>query len=323
MTQISANGLTFDVEDVGERGAPVVLLIMGLGMPAAAWPEGLVDHLVRAGLRVIRFDNRDSGHSTKLRTTRMPNLQFAIARALMRMPVRAPYTLDDMAADADALLAALGVERAHVVGASMGGMIAQVLAARHPQRVLSLTSIMSSSGNPSPRIAFGSHRALRAILLRPRSVDDVAQLTDHLIRVFSVIGSPGFPPDPAMQREHLERVARRGYYPAGSARQLLAILASGDRRAQLARIEAPTLVIHGRDDPLVPVAAGMDTAHNIRGAELKVIPGMGHDFPPALQPEIATLIERHIARASGTAQTAPAAAGDSSSHLLEQVQVLP
>ncbi len=215
MPQIAANGLTFDVEDIGEPGAPVVLLIMGLGMPAAAWPVGFVEHLVRAGLRVIRFDNRDSGHSPSCARRALPNLQFAIARTLMRMPVRAPYTLDDMAADADALLAALGVERAHVVGASMGGMIAQVLAARHPQRVRSLTSIMSSTGNPSPRIAFGSHRALRAILLRPRSVDDVAQLTDHLIRVFSVIGSPGFPPDPAMQREHLERVARRGYYPAG------------------------------------------------------------------------------------------------------------
>jgi pimeloyl-ACP methyl ester carboxylesterase len=297
MPQIAANGLTFDVEDIGEPGAPVVLLIMGLGMPAAAWPVGFVEHLVHAGLRVIRFDNRDSGHSAKLRMTRLPNLQWAIARALMRLPVHAPYTLDDMAADADGLLAALGVERAHVVGASMGGMIAQVLAARYPQRVRSLTSIMSSTGNPSPRIAFGSHRALRAILLRPKNVDDVAQLTDHLMRVFSVIGSPGFPPDPTLQREHLERVALRGYYPAGSARQLLAILASGDRRPLLARIEAPTLVIHGRDDPLVPLAAGVDTADHIRGAQLKVIPGMGHDFPPALQPEIAALIIDHARRA--------------------------
>jgi pimeloyl-ACP methyl ester carboxylesterase len=298
MTQIAANGLTFDVEDVGEQGAPVVLLIMGLGMPAAAWPDSFVEHLVRAGLRVIRFDNRDSGHSTKLRTTHQPNLQFAIARALMRLPVHAPYTLDDMAADAAGLLTALEVERAHVVGASLGGMIAQVLAAKFPQRVLSLTSIMSSTGNPSPRVAFGSQRALRAILLRPSKVDDITELTNHLIRVFSVIGSPGFPPDPALQREHLERVARRGYYPAGSARQLLAVLASGDRRALLARIEAPTLVIHGRDDPLVPLAAGIDTANHIRGAQLKVIPGMGHDFPPALQPEIAALIIEHVRRSA-------------------------
>ena len=186
MTQIAANGLTFDVEDVGEQGAPVVLLIMGLGMPAAAWPENLVELLVRAGLRVIRFDNRDSGHSTKLRTTHQPNLQFAIARALMRLPVHAPYTLDDMAADAAGLLTALGVERAHVVGASLGGMIAQVLAAKFPQRVLSLTSIMSSTGNPSPRVAFGSQRALRAILLRPSKIDDVTRADE--------------PSDPGVQR---------------------------------------------------------------------------------------------------------------------------
>jgi pimeloyl-ACP methyl ester carboxylesterase len=175
-------------------------------------------------------------------------------------------------------------------------MIAQVLAAKYPQRVLSLTSIMSSTGNPSPRVAFGSPRALRAILLRPSNIDDVTQMTNHLIRVFSVIGSPGFPLDAALQREHLERVARRGYYPAGSARQLLAVLASGDRRTLLARIEAPTLVIHGRDDPLVPLAAGIDTANHIPGAQLKVIPGMGHDFPPALQPEIAALIIEHVRR---------------------------
>jgi pimeloyl-ACP methyl ester carboxylesterase len=319
MTQVSANGLSFDVDDVGDPGAPVVLLIMGLGMPAAAWPDGLVERLLGTGLRVVRFDNRDCGHSTKLRTARLPNLQWAIARAMMRLPVHAPYRLEDMADDAAGVLTALGIDRAHVVGASMGGMIAQTMAAKHPDRVLSLTSIMSSSGNPSPRIAFGSPRALKAILHRPRNADDVAQLTDHLVRVFSVIGSPGYAPDLKLQREHLERVARRGYYPAGSARQLLAILASGDRRSQLARIRTPTLVIHGRDDPLVPLAAGIDTARHIRGARLEVMPGMGHDFPTSLQPQIAALI---------TAQTKcvpppPPAPVAPASHPLEQVNVLP
>ena len=294
MSLIDANGVTLDVEDRGDPAAPALLLIMGLGMPAALWPEGFVDRLLAAGLRVILFDNRDCGHSTKLRSATTRNLSGAIARALLRLPVRAPYTLDDMADDAAALLTALRIDRAHVAGASMGGMIAQVLAARHPQRVLSLTSIMSSSGNPSPRVALGRPRALRAILNRPRDVDDMEQLTNHLMRVFGVIGSPGYPSEPQHLRQQLERVARRGYYPAGTARQLLAILASGDRRTQLARITAPTLVIHGQDDPLVPLAAGVDTARHIRGARLEMIPGMGHDFPPALQPRIAQLIAAHV-----------------------------
>jgi proline iminopeptidase len=294
MSLIDANGVTLDVEDRGDPGAPVLLLIMGLGMPAALWPESFVERLLAAGLRVVLFDNRDCGHSTKLRSATTRNLMAAIARALMRLPVHAPYTLDDMADDAAALLTGLRIEKAHVAGASMGGMIAQVLAARHPQRVLSLTSIMSSSGNPSPRVALGKPRALRAILNRPRHLDDIEQLTNHLMRVFGVIGSPAYPSEPQHLRQQLERVARRGYYPAGTARQLLAILASGDRRPQLMRITAPTLVIHGQDDPLVPLAAGIDTARHVRGARLEVIPGMGHDFPPALQPGIAQMIATHV-----------------------------
>lgn len=304
--QVQANGVMLDVEDHGDRVAPPLLLIMGLGMPAAAWPEAFVARLVDAGLRVVAFDNRDAGHSTKLRSAKLPNLQLAIARALLRLPVRAPYTLDDMAQDAAALLDALGIARAHVVGASMGGMIAQLLAARHPQRVLSLTSIMSSTGNPSPRVALGKRRALRAIIDRPRNLDDVQQVTDHLMHVFGVIGSPGFASEPQALRAHLERVARRGYDPAGAARQLLAILATGDRRPLLARIGAPTLVIHGGDDPLVPVAAGVETAQHIRGAQLKVIAGMGHDFPDALLPDIAAAIVTHVRAAQ--AVDAPAAA---------------
>jgi pimeloyl-ACP methyl ester carboxylesterase len=306
--QFEANGITLDVDDSGDRSAPALLLIMGLGMPAALWPEGFVERLLASGLRVVRFDNRDCGHSARLRSaTATRNLPGAIARALLRLPVRAPYTLDDMADDAAALLTTLEIGRAHIVGASMGGMIAQVLAARHPERVLSLTSIMSSSGNPSPRVALGKPRALRAILHRPRNVDDVNQITDHLVRVFGVIGSPAYPSEPQSLRQQLERVARRGYYPAGTARQLLAILASGDRRSQLARITAPTLVIHGQDDPLLPVAAGVDTARHIRGARLELIPGMGHDFPPSLQPMIADMITRHVA-ASHSAIELPAAA---------------
>lgn len=295
--EVAANGLTFDVEEYGDAAAPPVLLIMGLAMPAAAWPDEFIERLLQHGLRVIRFDNRDAGGSARVRSARRQNVRLAIARALMRLPVHAGYTLEDMADDAAGVLEALGIPRAHVVGASMGGMIAQVLAARRPERVATLTSIMSSSGNPSPRVALGSRRALRVLLRRPGRLDDVESITEHLMHVFGVIGSPGFRAEPQVLRAHMQKVARRGYDPVGAERQLLAILASGDRRGLLARITAPTLVIHGADDPLVPVAAGIDTAKHIRGAQLKIIPGMGHDFAPSLQPMIADSIAAHIRRA--------------------------
>jgi len=292
MPSAAVNGLTLDYESFGDPAAPAMLLIMGLGMPGVAWPDEFVEALATAGFRAIRFDNRDCGHSTKLRGAPLPSLPWAIARALLRLPVHAPYTLDDMAADSVGLLDALGIERAHVVGASLGGMIAQVVAARCPSRVTSLVSIMSTTGNPNPRVAFGRAHALRAILSRPLDAGDINRVVDHLARVFGVIGSPGFPTDQKLLRERLERVARRGWYPAGTMRQLLAILASGDRRPSLARITAPTLVIHGRDDPLVPLAAGEDTARNIRGARLEVIDGMGHDLAPGVLPILAEKIVR-------------------------------
>lgn len=307
MAVVEANGLRFDVEldPAGAVEAPVVMLIMGLGMPAAAWPDSFVNPLRAAGLRVLRFDNRDSGHSSQTGSAKVPAVLPSIVRALLRRPVRAAYTLDAMAADAVAILDALGIARVHVVGASMGGMIAQVLAARYPARVLSLTSIMASTGNPSRRVAFGERRALSAILQRPERTDDAEALVTHLSRVFDVIGSPGFRARPEELREQLLPVARRGYYPAGTARQLLAILASGDRRTLLSNIVAPTLVIHGADDPLVPLAAGLDTARSIRDTRLEVIIGMGHDFAPALQPRLARLVARHIRSAESGASPAP------------------
>lgn len=294
--QIAANELSFDVEVDGAADAPPVLLIMGLALPAAAWPMIFVDRLVGHGLRVIRFDNRDCGGSSRVRALRRPNVRLAVARALLGFPVDAPYTLDDMAADALGILDALGVERAHVVGVSMGGMIAHVISARAPARVATLTSIMSSTGNRHPRVALGRLRALRVLLARPVRLDDAAAITAHLMRVFDVIGSPGYRSAPQVLRAQLEPVARRGYDPAGAERQLLAILASGDRRSQIAQITAPTLVIHGADDPLVPVAAGIETARLIAGAQLKIFPGMGHDFAPALQPALADAIAAHARR---------------------------
>jgi pimeloyl-ACP methyl ester carboxylesterase len=293
MPTLRSNGIDLDYDVRGDASAPPLLLIMGLGMPAAMWPDPFVDALVAEGFRVVTFDNRDSGGSTRFEGTRVPNVAAAIARALLRRPVRSPYTLDDMAADTAGLLDGLGIERAHVVGASMGGMIAQVLAARRPGRVASLTSIMSSTGNPRRKIAFGTRRALGAILHAPPPPDDIPATVDHLERVFTAIGSPGFAQDPASRREHFERVARRGLYRAGTARQLLAILGSGDRREMLRAITAPTYVIHGGDDPLVPLAAGIDTARCIPHARLEVIMGMGHDFPPELLASVARKIGQH------------------------------
>jgi proline iminopeptidase len=183
----------------------------------------------------------------------------------------------------------------------MGGMIAQNAAALFPQRVASLTSIMASTGNPSLRVSIGKPRALRVILSRPAGTADPEALVEHYVRVFGVIGSPGFAVDGELLRQNVRRIVNRGFHPAGTARQLLAILASGDRRALLQRIAAPTLVVHGSDDPLVPLAAGRDTALNIRGSRLEVVEGMGHDLPPGVQRLLVQLIATHCRTAQGNA----------------------
>jgi len=291
MTAVAANGITIEYESIGDPAAPPILLIMGLGMQLVAWPDTFCQGLVERGFRVIRFDNRDCGLSSKIRVHRQPNIAAALAAAWLRLPVRAPYTLDDMAADAVGLLDALGVPRAHMVGLSMGGMIAQVVAARYADRVLSLTSIMSSSGRRKamqPRPA-----AKQALLSQPADPNDPASVVEHLVGVFGVIGSPAFPTDREALREQVARVVRRGYYPSGVTRQLVAIVASGDRRRLLRKITAPTLVIHGADDPLVPVEGGRDTARHIAGARLMVIEGMGHDLAPGLQPILVEAIAAH------------------------------
>jgi proline iminopeptidase len=304
MPTLQANGLTLDFEVRGDPAAPPILLVMGLGMPSALWPDEFVQALVDQSLRVITFDNRDCGGSTRLEGVPVPNVLRAIGRSLLSRPVAAPYKLEDMAADTVGLLDALGLERVHVVGASMGGMIGQMVAARYPGRVLSLTSIMSHSGNPARKSAFGRWKALRAIVHPPPPPDDHPAVVEHLIRVFSVIGSPDFRDDLPMRRPLFERVARRGLYRNGTARQLLAILSTGDRRAELQKITAPTLVLHGAEDPLVPLAAGRDTAANIPGARLEVIDGMGHDFPPTLMAKLALRIAAHCRSAQPVAQAA-------------------
>src|SRR6476469_8894924 len=235
MPSISANGITIAFETAGDAKGVPLLLIMGLGMQLTAWPEDLVESLVDLGYYVIRFDNRDAGLSTKLAGAGKPNLTYAFVKSMLHLPVRAPYRLDDMAADALALLSALGVARAHVIGVSMGAMIGQILAARHPDRVASLTSIMSSSGR---RGLPGPTRAARAALLRPvpktrgaaragaaARMAEQLRLVDHLVGVFRVIGSPAYPTPERLMRQRLLATVARNICPDGTTRQLAAILA--------------------------------------------------------------------------------------------------
>ncbi|MCK9381642.1 MAG: alpha/beta fold hydrolase [Sulfuritalea sp.] len=292
----AANKLHIEYESLGDPRQPTILLIMGLGMQLTGWPDDFCHGLVARGYRVVRFDNRDCGLSARAPGKKRANLLLAMAAAALGLPVRTPYTLEDMAGDAVGLMDKLGIERAHVVGASMGGMIAQVLAARFPQRVLSLTSIMSSSGNR--KVSKPSKPARKVLLSRPADPKDPESVIEYMVHMFGVIGSPGYPATREELRQRVGHSVRRAYEPAGTARQLLAIIASGDRRKLLRTITAPTLVIHGASDPLVPLAAGRDTAQQIPGATLLVIDGMGHDLPDALLPRLVEAIDEHCRRSA-------------------------
>lgn len=292
MTQISANGLQLEVETLGDRSHPAVLLIMGLGMQLVAWPEEFCRALVDAGFFVIRFDNRDSGLSEKLDGAAKASISWAVLRYFLRLPVRAPYTLEDMADDSVAILDALGIDAAHIVGVSLGGMIAQALAIGHPERCLSLTSIMSSSGDR--RLPPSSMKVTRMLLVRPARDAPLDALLDHYMEFFRTVGSPGFPTPEPLMRERLGIGLRRCYHPAGVERQLLAIAASDDRSAALKTMTKPTLIIHGNADPFVRVAHGIDCARKIPGATLKVIPGMGHDLAPGLVPIVSEALLAHL-----------------------------
>jgi pimeloyl-ACP methyl ester carboxylesterase len=291
--KVQSNGLAIEVEDSGPGAArEPVLLIMGLGMQLIAWPRALVEALVQAGHRVIRMDNRDIGLSQRLEHLGTPNLLWEGVKRQCGLPVRAPYALPDMAADALGVLDALGIERAHVVGASMGGMIAQRLALAAPGRVLTLTSMMSSSGArglPGP-----TARVLQVLMTRPADRSEPAVLA-YYVRLFRAIGSPGFPTPEAQLREAiLASVRRGGYYPAGGARQAAAMVADTARAQELGRLAVPTLVLHGAADPLVPLANGEDTARRIPGARLVTVPGMGHDLPPGVVEQLLDPLLPHL-----------------------------
>jgi len=290
MATVSANDLRIEYESFGDNSAPAIVLIMGLGMQLIAWPDPFCQKLAAAGFRVIRFDNRDIGLSTHFDERGVPNMIWAFMKARIGLRVRGPYDLNDMAADTVGLLDALQIEKAHVVGASMGGMIAQQVSARYPARARSLVSIMSSSGDR--RLPPATRDAQRALFGRPADPRDQNSIVEHSVKVWDVIGSPGFPTEPAEVRARVQRSVARSYHPQGVARQLVAILASGDRSSDLRSVRAPTLVIHGDCDPLVRPACGEDTAKKIPGAKLRIVTGMGHDM--AAWPLLADEILAHV-----------------------------
>jgi pimeloyl-ACP methyl ester carboxylesterase len=292
--KIQANGIELEVQIDGPPAGEPLVLIMGLGMQLVAWPQELVSELVERGFRVIRLDNRDVGLSQGFDQLGMPNLAFASLRYAFRLRVHSPYRLADMAADTLGVLDALGIESAHVCGASMGGMVAQHIAAAHPARVRSLGLVMTTTGArhlPQPSLA------VRKVLITPVRGQGAQAVVAHLTHVLSVIGSPGYPPEPERLRQRLLESTQRAYRPAGTARQLLAVVADGDRTTLVKRISVPTLVFHGLDDPLIPVAAAHDLARHLPGCMLELIPGMGHDLPLQLLPPLAQAIASNAQRA--------------------------
>lgn len=293
MPKVEANGIGIEYDTFGDKSSPALLLIAGNGAQLIYWEVEFCELLAKAGLFIIRFDNRDAGLSTKFDEAGVPDLGAAFQAAMAGKPVEAAYSLDDMADDAVGLLGALGIAKAHICGLSMGGMIAQVVAYRHPDRVLSLTSIMSNTGNPeSPQ---GKPEALAAVMAPPPNERE-AYIT-HNLKVWRRIWSPGFPFEEERAKAFLENSYDRSYYPQGMIRQNMAILASGDRRASLATIKAPTLVIHGADDPLIPVEAGKEAARLISGTSLLIIDGMGHDLPRGVWAQVAAAVSRHARQA--------------------------
>ena len=296
MPETTANGISLHYDLRGPETGEPVLLIMGLGAQMTRWSNDFVGELASRGYRAIRYDNRDVGLSQKLDEAGAPDMTAVYTALMSGQKPNVPYLLSDMAADAVGLLDALGIDRAHIVGASMGGMIAQMVAAEHPQRTLSLTSIMSSTGNPA--LPPAKPEAMERLQSRgPDPLHDLDAFLDHGLISSKVLGSPGYPVDEVELRAQLRSDYERSFYPVGFARQMAAIVASGDRRKALATITAPTVVIHGADDPLVPKDGGEDTAATIPGAELHLIPGMGHNLPAPLIVPVCDLIERATARA--------------------------
>jgi pimeloyl-ACP methyl ester carboxylesterase len=291
-----SNGVELCYQEMGDADGEPLLLVMGLGTQMIAWSEDFCRLLAERGFRVVRFDNRDIGRSTKLRDAGVPNvLEMTIGRR-----GSAPYFLSDMAADTFGLMDNLEIESAHLVGASMGGMIVQQAAIEEPHRVRSLTSIMSTTG--SRRVGHPSYRTFGLLLSKPPR--DREAVVERVVNTFRLIGSPGYPFEEERIREIAELSYERGHSTAGVMRQLHAITASGDRTARLRELELPALVIHGKNDVLVNPSGGRATARAIPGARLKMVDGMGHDLPRALWPSFVEEIAANAARAPEAARVA-------------------
>jgi pimeloyl-ACP methyl ester carboxylesterase len=310
MPVISANGIEIAYDDRGSRGDPVILLIMGLATQMIAWPEPFCDGLAAHGFRVVRFDNRDVGRSTKFEAAPLIDLGAILQQVMAREQINPPYDLTDMAADTVGLMDRLEIDKAHVVGASMGGMIAQIVAAKYPNRVRSLISIMSSSGDPG--LPQAKLEAMTAIMQTRPDGSDREVAIQHGMGIYRAIGSPGFPTPDNELRAKVGAAFDRSYYPAGIGRQFAAIVASGSRVEMLKKLSVPTLVLHGADDPLVPVEAGRHTAAQIPGSTLTVIPGMGHDLATGLIPILVEAIATHCRAADQPAEPATVMAKSSS-----------
>jgi pimeloyl-ACP methyl ester carboxylesterase len=295
MPNIRANNIELYYEENGPADGPVILLVMGLGAQMIAWPDEFIHGLVSKGYRVIHYDNRDVGLSQWMDGAKTPNLVWTMLKARFGLPVRVPYTLTDMAADGIGLLDALGIDKAHVAGASMGGMIVQLMAANHRERLLSMTSIMSSSGKPGlPGARADIQKSFMVKRPPDASRDEAVAFGTELVRSFSY-------PDPARpENAHAEMTAKafdRGYYPVGTRRQLLAIIADGSRVERLKKITTPTLVVHGGADPLVPKEGSEDIARHVPGARLEIIDEMAHDLPPSQVGRMVDLIAGHAKQA--------------------------
>ena len=291
MAQVNVNGLQIEYDTFGHGSDDPVLLIMGLGTQMTAWTPEFCNALANHGHYVIRFDNRDVGLSTKFDSAPTPGHFRYILNRMFGMPLGAPYSLTEMASDAAGVLKALDIESAHVVGASMGGMIAQLLTVQHPQLVKSLTSIMSSSG--APGLPQASREVMQHVFFNRPTTNDAQARLEYMVKSIQLIGSPGYPRDEDEIRGLIKASIERSFYPQGFGRQLAAIVDDGSRVHRLRKIAKPTLVIHGRDDPLIPVECGIDTAKRIEGAKLEIIEGMGHDLPPQLVDKVASLIVGH------------------------------
>ena len=289
MPKAKANNIEIEYDTFGDPSAKPLLLVMGLGSQMISWDKRLCKMFVDKGFYVIRFDNRDVGLSTKFEEAGEPDILKEFMAVQKGKKVSPPYTVEDMANDAVGLLDALNIEKAHICGASMGGMIVQVITLNHPNRVLSLTSIMSTTGNPD--LPQARPEAMQ-VLLKPSPTEREAYIK-HSVKSWRILYGSGFPYPEELFRERAAAVYDRSFYPQGMKRQMFAIMGAENRVQKLGSIKVPTLVIHGGDDPLVPVEGGKETAKSIPGAELLIIDGMGHSLPEPVWSQIVEAISKN------------------------------